>query len=86
MLSRVALPRTGGIADAGQLGNGIGLQRVGMREGVAKSGAEHRAICAVLVRIADYQGRSGGTFSQRCGTGVWVYDHAVLEVKKEYSG
>ena len=38
MLSRIALPGTGGIADAGQLGDGIGLKRVGMREGVAKVG------------------------------------------------
>jgi Transposase DDE domain group 1 len=50
---------TGGIADAGPVRIGIGLERVGMRGGVAKVGQNMGQFCAVWVRIAGRQGRSG---------------------------
>lgn len=70
----------------GQVRIRIGLQRVelGVSRGVAKSGAEHEAICTVLVRIADQAGAlQMKIFSHLAHRRDGYTLSSVFEVKKE---
>ena len=71
------------IADAGQVRIGIGLQRVGRREVLPKLGRTCGNFALSCCRLQTARAFLRKAFSQRCGTGGWVYDHAVLEIKRE---